>query len=114
MSVQAIPLSIFIPFVLTYVLPANRKIRIIDIGSGLFGINLAYWISVKCENFELTVFEKSSELGGVWNHNRYPGVACDVPSHVYQYSFAPNPDWPRFLSPYVESLRQVASDLWCS
>jgi hypothetical protein len=33
---------------------------------------------------------------------------------VYQYSFAPNPDWPRFLSPYVESLRQVASDLWCS
>ncbi|RKK76770.1 putative sterigmatocystin biosynthesis monooxygenase stcW [Fusarium oxysporum] len=79
--------------------PSSHKIRIIDIGSGLFGINLAYWISVKCENFELTVFEKSSELGGVWNHNRYPGVACDVPSHVYQYSFAPNPDWPRFLSP---------------
>ncbi|RBA13512.1 hypothetical protein FPRO05_02305 [Fusarium proliferatum] len=82
-----------------YILPVNRKIRVINIGAGLFGINLAYWISNKCENFDLTVFEKSSKLGGVWNHNRYPGVACDVPSHVYQYSFAPNPDWPRFLSP---------------
>ncbi|KAL5585816.1 hypothetical protein FOVSG1_013508 [Fusarium oxysporum f. sp. vasinfectum] len=82
--------------------PSNRKIRVINIGAGLFGlfgINLAYWISVKCQNFDLTAFEKSGELGGVWNHNRYPGVACDVPSHVYQYSFAPNPDWPRFLSP---------------
>ncbi|CZR46022.1 monooxygenase family protein [Fusarium proliferatum ET1] len=79
--------------------PSNRKIRVVDIGAGLFGINLAYWISNKCENFDLTVFEKSNKLGGVWNHNRYPGVACDVPSHVYQYSFAPNPDWPRFLSP---------------
>ncbi|KAF5585023.1 sterigmatocystin biosynthesis monooxygenase stcW [Fusarium subglutinans] len=83
--------------------PSNRKIRVISIGAGLFGINLAYWISVKCENFDLTVFEKSSELGGVWNHNRYPGVACDVPSHVYQYSFAPNPDWPRFLSPVLKA-----------
>ncbi|KAF4337270.1 sterigmatocystin biosynthesis monooxygenase stcW [Fusarium beomiforme] len=82
--------------------PSNRKIRVINIGAGLFGINLAYWISVKCQNFELTVFEKSAELGGVWNYNRYPGVACDVPSHVYQYSFAPNPDWPRFLSPGKE------------
>ncbi|EGU82080.1 hypothetical protein FOXB_07403 [Fusarium oxysporum f. sp. conglutinans Fo5176] len=84
---------------------ANRKIRVINIGAGLFGINLAYWISVKCQNFDLTIFEKSSELGGVWNHNRYPGVACDVPSHVYQYSFAPNPDWPRFLSPCIVTKR---------
>ncbi|KAF9770569.1 hypothetical protein IL306_011866 [Fusarium sp. DS 682] len=82
--------------------PSNRKIRVIDIGAGLYGINLAYWISTKCQNFELTVFEKSAQLGGVWNYNRYPGVACDVPSHVYQYSFAPHPDWPRFLSPGQE------------
>ncbi|KAH7006843.1 hypothetical protein EDB80DRAFT_842036 [Ilyonectria destructans] len=83
---------------LLYGEPSNRKIRIIDIGAGLFGINLAYWISRMCKNFELTLFEKSNEVGGVWNYNRYPGVACDVPSHVYQYSYAPNPEWPAFLS----------------
>ncbi|KEF54579.1 uncharacterized protein A1O9_09021 [Exophiala aquamarina CBS 119918] len=79
-------------------LTANRKIRILNVGAGLFSINLAYYFSTLCENFDLTLVEKSSRLGGVWNHNQYPGIACDIPSHVYQYSWAPNPEWPRFLS----------------
>ena len=78
--------------------PGNRKIRIINVGTGLFGINLGYYISTNCQNFELTLIEKSDRLGGVWNHNQYPGIACDVPSHIYQFNWAPNPDWPRFLS----------------
>jgi cation diffusion facilitator CzcD-associated flavoprotein CzcO len=45
------------------------------------------------------LLERAPQLGGVWNHNCYPGVACDVPSHIYQFSWAPNPDWSHFLSP---------------
>jgi cation diffusion facilitator CzcD-associated flavoprotein CzcO len=41
------------------------------------------------------IYEKSSEIGGTWFENRYPGCACDVPSHLYQYSFAPNTEWSR-------------------
>ncbi|GME65311.1 predicted protein [Neofusicoccum parvum] len=82
--------------------PSNRKIRILNVGSGLASINLAYYISHQCQNFELTLVEKEPLLGGVWNLNRYPGIACDVPSHIYQYSWAPNPDWTHFMSPGAE------------
>jgi len=43
----------------------------------------------------VTVFERGERIGGVWHHNTYPGAACDVPSHLYEFSFAPNPDWTR-------------------
>ncbi|OQV08322.1 hypothetical protein CLAIMM_12618 [Cladophialophora immunda] len=79
--------------------PANRRIRIINVGTGMASINLAYYLHKHCQNFELTMLEKSGELGGVWNLNRYPGLTCDLPSHAYQLYFAPNPDWPQFLSP---------------
>ncbi len=39
---------------------------------------------------DVTVFEKGERVGGVWQHNTYPGAACDIPSHLYEYSFAPN------------------------
>ncbi|GAB1211188.1 hypothetical protein ATERTT37_000300 [Aspergillus terreus] len=81
---------------------SKRKIRVVNVGSGLASINLAYFLSTTCENFELTLLERAPQLGGVWNHNCYPGVACDVPSHIYQFSWAPNPDWSHFLSPGSE------------
>jgi cation diffusion facilitator CzcD-associated flavoprotein CzcO len=46
----------------------------------------------------VTLYEKSDRLGGTWRDNTYPGVACDVPSHYYSFSFAPNPDWSRIYS----------------
>ena len=46
-----------------------------------------------------TIFEKADALGGTWRENTYPGLACDVPSRFYQFSFAPNPDWSRVFSP---------------
>ncbi|KAF2742122.1 FAD/NAD(P)-binding domain-containing protein [Sporormia fimetaria CBS 119925] len=49
-----------------------------------FGDTLDFWI-----------FEKNEDVGGTWFENRYPGCACDVPSHVYQYSFCPNPYWSK-------------------
>ncbi len=50
---------------------------------------------------DVTVFEKGERVGGVWQHNTYPGAACDIPSHLYEYSFAPN-SWSRRFSPGAE------------
>src|SRR3712207_4763524 len=61
------------------------------IGSGLAGVCMA--IQLKRNGIEsFTVFEKSDEVGGVWRDNTYPGAACDLPSHLYSYSFAQY-DW---------------------
>jgi cation diffusion facilitator CzcD-associated flavoprotein CzcO len=51
---------------------------------------------------EVVIFEKGLSYGGTWRENLYPGVACDVPSHLYSYSFAPNPDWSHRFSPGPE------------
>jgi cation diffusion facilitator CzcD-associated flavoprotein CzcO len=50
----------------------------------------------------VTVFEKGERIGGVWFHNTYPGAACDVPSNLYELSFAPNPRWSRRFAPQPE------------
>ncbi|MBN4926959.1 NAD(P)/FAD-dependent oxidoreductase [Hoyosella rhizosphaerae] len=47
---------------------------------------------------DFVILEKGSDVGGVWHWNRYPGLACDVPSHLYQYSFATKPDWSRVFA----------------
>lgn len=46
-----------------------------------------------------TIYEKASDVGGTWRENTYPGLVCDVPSRYYSYSFEPNPDWTRLMSP---------------
>jgi cation diffusion facilitator CzcD-associated flavoprotein CzcO len=51
---------------------------------------------------DFTIYEKADTLGGTWRDNRYPGLSCDVPSHVYRYSFEPNPDWSHHFSPGPE------------
>ena len=51
---------------------------------------------------DVTVFERGERIGGVWHHNTYPGAACDVPSHLYEFSFAPNPRWSRRYAPQAE------------
>ena len=51
---------------------------------------------------DVTVFERGERVGGVWHHNTYPGAACDIPSHLYEFSFAPNPRWSRRYAPQVE------------
>ena len=53
---------------------------------------------------DVVVYEKSHSLGGTWRDNTYPGLRCDVPSHLYRYSFEPNPDWSQFYSPGSEIL----------
>ena len=73
------------------------------IGAGFGGIGLA--ITLKKAGIDaLTIFEKANGVGGVWRDNTYPGAACDVPSHLYSFSFEPNPDWSRRYSPQPEIL----------
>ncbi|USD35665.1 NAD(P)/FAD-dependent oxidoreductase [Ferrimonas sp. SCSIO 43195] len=72
----------------------QRQPRVVIAGAGMTGILTA--ITLRQAGIrDLLILEKRSSLGGTWRENRYPGVACDVPSHFYSYSFAPNPDWQR-------------------
>ena len=68
--------------------------RILIIGAGLGGIGTA--IELLEHGFaDVTILEKAADLGGVWRDNTYPNAACDVPSSLYSWSFAPNPEWAR-------------------
>lgn len=74
-----------------------RTPRVIVIGAGMTGILLA--IKLKEAGItDVTVFEKANKIGGTWRDNTYPGVACDVPSHMYTYSFEPNPRWSNLFA----------------
>ncbi len=74
---------------------------ILIIGAGFSGICAGIKLLERGRtNFRL--FEKSRTAGGTWWENRYPGAACDVPSHFYCFSFNPNPDWSRVYSPQAE------------
>lgn len=53
---------------------------------------------------DVAVYEKADRLGGTWRQNTYPGIACDVPAHLYTYSFAPNPEWSHAFAPGPEIL----------
>lgn len=62
---------------------------------------------------DVTVFEKGDRVGGTWRENTYPGLACDVPSQLYSYSFAPNPDWthPYAAGPQIQAyFERVAAE----
>jgi cation diffusion facilitator CzcD-associated flavoprotein CzcO len=78
-------------------------VRLAILGAGMAGVLSA--IKLREAGFDdFTVYEKADRLGGTWRENTYPGIACDVPSHLYSYSFAPNPDWSHRFSPGSEIL----------
>jgi cation diffusion facilitator CzcD-associated flavoprotein CzcO len=75
--------------------------EIVIIGSGFAGLGMA--IQLKKAGFhDFVVLEKDDDLGGTWRENQYPGCACDVPSHMYSFSFELNPDWSRMFAPRQE------------
>ncbi|SNY80697.1 Predicted flavoprotein CzcO associated with the cation diffusion facilitator CzcD [Nocardia amikacinitolerans] len=74
-----------------------RHVKTIVIGSGFAGLGLAIRLSQQGRN-DYLVLERGSDVGGTWRDNTYPGAACDVPSHLYSYSFALNPNWSRSFS----------------
>jgi cation diffusion facilitator CzcD-associated flavoprotein CzcO len=72
----------------------GQEKRIAIIGTGFAGLGTA--IRLKQEGTDdFVVLEKADDVGGTWRENTYPGVQCDVPSHLYSFSFAPNPNWSR-------------------
>ena len=80
---------------------AQRPLRFAIIGAGMSGILSAIKLSEAGFN-DYTVYEKAERLGGTWRENTYPGIACDVPSHLYSYSFEPNPEWSHRYAPGAE------------
>lgn len=86
--------------------------RIAIIGSGFGGLGTA--IRLKGQGVDdFLIFERDSDVGGTWRDNSYPGCACDVQSHLYSFSFAPNPDWTRSYSQQPEIwayLKRCAAD----
>jgi cation diffusion facilitator CzcD-associated flavoprotein CzcO len=79
----------------------HRAPRIIIIGAGMSGLCQAILLD-RAGFRDITVLEKADRPGGTWRDNRYPGLTCDVPSHLYQYSFDLNPSWSRLFSPGPE------------
>ncbi|RAK87723.1 flavin-binding monooxygenase [Aspergillus costaricaensis CBS 115574] len=75
-----------------------RPLKLIYIGAGISGIVAAIQFLKAVPHLELTIYEKNPELGGTWFENRYPGCACDVPSHTYQLSFESWTEWSHFFS----------------
>jgi cation diffusion facilitator CzcD-associated flavoprotein CzcO len=73
------------------------RVRIAIVGSGFAGLGLA--IRLKHAGIEdFVVLERADDVGGTWQANTYPGCQCDIPSHLYSFSFAPNPSWSRTYS----------------
>ncbi|MGC5702072.1 alpha/beta hydrolase fold domain-containing protein [Pseudomonas sp. NFXW11] len=80
---------------------STAPMEAIIIGSGFGGLGMAIALR-KAHVSRLLILEKAQDVGGVWRDNRYPGAACDVPSHLYSFSFEPNPYWSRAFAPQAE------------
>ena len=76
---------------------APDHFRVAVLGAGLSGICMGIQLR-KHGIDDFVILEKASSVGGTWRENTYPGVACDVPSHLYSYSFELNPDWSHSYS----------------
>ncbi len=79
----------------------SAHVKILIVGSGFAGLGAAIRLT-KDGQTDFLVVERGSEVGGTWRDNTYPGAACDVPSHLYSYSFELNPNWSRSFSPQAE------------
>ena len=65
--------------------------RALIIGTGFSGLGMG--IRLQQQGVDFVILEKADDVGGTWRDNSYPGCACDIPSHLYSFSFEPKPDW---------------------
>ncbi|CAK7200449.1 hypothetical protein SEUCBS139899_003144 [Sporothrix eucalyptigena] len=79
-----------------------RPIRIVVVGAGASGLNVVRNVKEHMQNVDIQVYEKNGVVSGTWFENSYPGCACDIPSHNYQYSWAPNPGWSEYYASQKE------------
>lgn len=82
---------------------AAPVLDVLVIGAGFAGLAMAHALSQRSDTSFLVV-EKAERIGGAWRDNVYPGCACDIPSHLYSFSFAPNPDWSHIFADQEEIL----------
>jgi cation diffusion facilitator CzcD-associated flavoprotein CzcO len=90
--------------------PVETK-QVLIIGSGFAGLGMA--IKLREAGFEdFQILERGSDVGGTWRDNHYPGCACDVQSHLYSFSFEPNPDWTRMFArqPEIRAYLEKCAD----
>ncbi|WP_082844207.1 flavin-containing monooxygenase [Nocardia salmonicida] len=87
---------------------AAEPLDVAIIGAGFAGIGTAIRLRQKGIT-DFAIFERGSQVGGTWRDNTYPGAACDIPSRLYSYSFAPNPDWSHTYSGSSEILDYIES-----
>ncbi|WP_375446458.1 flavin-containing monooxygenase [uncultured Fibrella sp.] len=81
-------------------------VQVAIIGAGFAGLGTAIRLQMSGRT-SFVVYERANDVGGTWRENTYPGCACDVPSHLYSYSFAPNPNWSKAYSPQPEIHRYL-------
>ena len=79
----------------------GRRTKVLVVGGGFSGLAMAIRLTAAGIH-DLLVLERADEVGGTWTANTYPGCTCDVPSHLYSLSFAPNPNWSSTYSPQPE------------
>jgi hypothetical protein len=110
------------PPLLEEAIHAGRRVKVIIIGAGFSGMCAAITLRELCQDVDIVIYDKATDVGGVCeliirqrltigHQNRYAGVACDVPSHSYQYSFCENTQWSAFYASGREIhqyLRRVA------
>lgn len=84
----------------------SKSLRVAIIGAGPAGIAAGIRLQQQGVS-DIVLFEKNSAVGGTWNVNRYPGLTCDVPAHLYRFSFAPNPDWSHRYATRAEILEYI-------
>lgn len=89
----------------------RQHVRVAVVGSGFGGLGAA--VRLRRQGItDFVVLERADSVGGTWRDNSYPGCACDVPSHLYSFSFAPHPQWPRNFSgqPHIRAYLERVTD----
>ncbi|MFK0285369.1 flavin-containing monooxygenase [Streptomyces sp. NPDC090499] len=86
--------------------PGATDFEVVIIGTGFAGLGMGAQLK-RHGRESFVLLERADDVAGTWRDNTYPGAACDVPSHVYSFSFRPNPEWSRFFSPGPEILQYL-------
>ncbi|MGF6889265.1 cation diffusion facilitator CzcD-associated flavoprotein CzcO [Nocardia sp. GAS34] len=83
-------------------MPADAvRVDVLIVGAGFAGIGMGIQLARRGRE-SFVIIEQADDVGGTWRDNRYPGVACDIPSHLYSFSFRPNPHWARVFAEGAE------------
>lgn len=91
----------------------RRKLRIIGVGAGFAGLTLSYKVYHEqnlTDIIDFQIYEREADVGGTWLVNKYPGLTCDVPIHIYTLPWAPKHDWSQYMatgSEILEYMREV-------